>query len=166
MKAITIWQPYAEAIALADDHLLGDWAKRTENRDWSPPVDLFGQEIAIHAAKRDFDEDDAETVGKMLFSGLPDQLRVRLVRDSYTRGQWYARLREGMGKILCVATLVGVAHSPAELSEQQRRWWVGDVGWKLEGIRGLQRPIFIRGQQGLWDVPAAELGQLRMQVPE
>ncbi len=166
MKGITIWQPWAEAISLADDFLLGDWSKRTENRDWCPPVNLIGQEIAIHAAKRDFDEDDAEVVGKMLFNQMPDQLRARLVRDSYTRGQWYAKLREGMGHILCVATLAGVASSPKELSEQQRRWWVGDYGWRLERVRALPRPVLCRGMQGLWDVPREELGQLRMQIPE
>ncbi len=165
MRALTVRQPYAEAIALADTFFLGDWAKLSENRTRAPPIALIGQEIAIHAGKAHLDEDEAITVGKMLFNNLPDQRRVKLVRDAYTKGQWYSRLYEGMGKILCVATLAGVAWSKGELSPQQQRWWKGDCAWKLENVRTLHRPISCRGQLGLWEVPDAELGQLRMQIP-
>ncbi len=165
MRGLTVRQPFAEAIALADTFFLGDWAKLSENRSRPPPVDLIGEEIAIHAGKAHIDEDEAVTVGKMLFNKLPDQLRVKLVRDAYTKGQWYHRLIEGQGKILCVATLAGIAWSKDELSPKQQRWWIGDCAWKLENVRTLHRPIACRGQLGLWSLPDDVLGQLRMQVP-
>lgn len=40
--ALTVWQPWATAIALGK--------KRLENRDWAPPPRFVGQDIAIHAA--------------------------------------------------------------------------------------------------------------------
>ncbi len=165
LRALTVRQPWAEAISLADDIFLGDWAKLSENRTRPPPVAMIGQEIAIHAGKAALDEDEAVEVGKMLFNKLPDRLRVKLVRDAYTKGQWYYRLHEGMGKILCVATIAGVAWSKAELSPAQQRWWKGDVAWKLKDVRTLHRPISCKGQLGLWEVPDDVLGQLRMQIP-
>lgn len=44
MRALTLWQPWAFAIA----HL----GKDVENRTWKPPGDIQGQRIAIHAGKR------------------------------------------------------------------------------------------------------------------
>lgn len=44
MKAITLWQPWASAIALG--------YKTIETRSWSAPKALIGQRIAIHAAQR------------------------------------------------------------------------------------------------------------------
>jgi hypothetical protein len=42
-RALTLWQPWAHAIANA--------AKRIENRKRKPPADLIGSRIAIHAGK-------------------------------------------------------------------------------------------------------------------
>ncbi len=41
MRALTLWQPWAHAVA----HL----GKRLENRNWPPPPSLLGQRFAIHA---------------------------------------------------------------------------------------------------------------------
>lgn len=41
MKALTLHQPWAWAIAHAD--------KRIENRSWRPPASIVGKRIAIHA---------------------------------------------------------------------------------------------------------------------
>lgn len=165
MKALTIWQPYAVAIQLADTLQLGELGKMVENRDWEPPQQLIGQDIAIHAAKRDFDEDEAREVGHLLFDKLPLE-KQQLFQYVFTQGQWFSKLRAGMGRILCVAKLEGLASTRAELDQSQRRWWVGDVGWKLTHIRALVRPVLCRGMQGLWDVPKDELAELRKQVPD
>lgn len=50
MRALTLWQPWAWAIAHA--------GKRIENRNWPPPRWIIGEEIAIHAGKK-IDKDDA-----------------------------------------------------------------------------------------------------------
>lgn len=44
MKAISIWQPWASAIAVGSKHY--------ETRSWQFPKSLKGQVIAIHASKR------------------------------------------------------------------------------------------------------------------
>lgn len=44
MRAISIWQPWASAIALD--------LKRFETRHWEAPPSAIGKRIAIHAAKR------------------------------------------------------------------------------------------------------------------
>lgn len=163
---ITIHQPFAYAIALGDELLIGALiAKLTENRGWAPPEKYIGADLAIHASKADFDEEEAEEVGHMLFDNLPDERKV-LFEWVFTQGQWFAKLRAGMGKILCVAKLAGVASTRAELDAEQRRWWKGPVGWKLEHVRSLPRPVPCRGKQCLWVVPEYELGQVRQQVPE
>jgi len=44
MYAITLWQPWATAMAAG--------FKTIETRPWPAPKNLIGQRIAIHAAKR------------------------------------------------------------------------------------------------------------------
>jgi hypothetical protein len=51
MKALTLWQPWATAIA--------EFGKRIENRGWRPPRWIIGERIAIHAGKR-LDKDAVE----------------------------------------------------------------------------------------------------------
>lgn len=58
MKAISLWQPWASLIACG--------AKPYETRDWAPPVNLIGQTIAIHAAKK-IDKDAAEFAEDLMY---------------------------------------------------------------------------------------------------
>jgi hypothetical protein len=44
MRALTLWQPWAYAVA--------DLGKRLENRTWTPPALLVGERFAIHAGAR------------------------------------------------------------------------------------------------------------------
>lgn len=54
MKALTIWQPWANAIA--------HHGKRIENRTWPPPKSIIGERIAIHAGKK-VDKDAVTMLG-------------------------------------------------------------------------------------------------------
>lgn len=50
MRALTLWQPWASLVASG--------AKMIETRSWAAPRGLWGQRIAIHAAKRPITLDD------------------------------------------------------------------------------------------------------------
>lgn len=63
MKALTIWQPWADAIAHG--------TKRVENRSWPAPAFLVGNRIAIHAGASY--DDQARILGD-----LPDVRRAIL----------------------------------------------------------------------------------------
>jgi hypothetical protein len=58
MKAISLWQPWASLIACG--------AKPFETRHWSPPRELIGQTIAIHAAKK-IDREAAEMAEALMY---------------------------------------------------------------------------------------------------
>jgi len=44
MKALTLWQPWAQLVALG--------VKTIETRSWRPPTSLIGERIAVHASAR------------------------------------------------------------------------------------------------------------------
>jgi hypothetical protein len=44
MRALTLWQPWAAAVAYC--------GKNIENRSWKPPQSLIGQRLAIHAGQK------------------------------------------------------------------------------------------------------------------
>lgn len=127
MRAITLWQPWAWAITHAD--------KRVENRTWSPPESLIGEQIAIHAGKQ-FDESAIHLLvrcgGSLFFGG-----------------------------VVGVATLAGVTTScPAG----QDTWFSGPVGWILEDVVALADPVPCRGFQGLWALPEAVHQEVLVQL--
>lgn len=125
MKALTIWQPWAWAIAYHE--------KRVENRHWSPPQSLIGCRFAIHAGKMR----DNEAVGHLLANGIS---------VSYDMA---------FGAIVATAVLdeVWTDALDAKLAGQSF-WWSGPFGWALRDIVTLPEPIPCRGAQGLWEVPA------------
>lgn len=140
MLALTVHQPWAAAIA--------GGAKLVENRDWRPPVHARGQLIAIHAGKKEPALDDVEEVERL--AGRP--------YDYY------------LGVILAVARLDGYVEWAMDLPEDQRRWFVGDYGWRLSDVQQLGTLVVCRGMQGLWKLPddvfLAVEKQLQLKLPE
>lgn len=130
LYALTIWQPWAWAIARA--------GKDVENRTWAPPRSAIGRPIAIHAGKR-FDDDATDTIWLMLDDDLQDQMPV--CAEDCTRGA-----------IIAVATLADVK-ALGEGSARFSEWYGGPVGWLLSDVIELPMPVFCRGAQGLWRVP-------------
>ena len=133
MRAVSLWQPWASAIALG--------LKRIETRHWST---AYRGLLAIHAAKRwtaderDFHELEVEA-GRM-----PPEIPLGAVVA-------IARLAD----IRPTEQLVD------RISDQERSWGNyggGRFGWILEDIRALPTPIPFRGAQALFDVPDELLG--------
>lgn len=135
MKAISLWQPWASAIALGH--------KTIETRGW--PTRHRGP-IAIHAAKRwTAEEKEMARIFEARYgmTGLADPPR---------------------GCIVAVATLVSVRpteHLVDEISETEEmlgNYGRGRCGWMLEEVRKLDDPVPWRGMQGLFEVPDSEIG--------
>lgn len=106
VNAITLWQPHATLVALL--------IKLIETRSWAPPASAIGQPIAIHAAKREPDNADAEQgrtnwpIGDWIVTWGHDGWHVVLAekRGDYSEGSPYSLLP--LGAIVATATLADV----------------------------------------------------------
>lgn len=150
MRAITIQQPYAFAIAVG--------AKPVENRGRSIPWRAaVGERVAIHAGKTWYDgaEFDDRFDDLLVDGAMPDVPAAAL------------------GAVVAVATLAGVHWGGAcrfTPVERQRTVdtesllpvrpglcsaWAEPDAWHLvwQDVRPLLEPVPTRGFQGLWTVP-------------
>ncbi|MGB2625837.1 MAG: hypothetical protein WAK20_03555 [Candidatus Acidiferrum sp.] len=132
MKALSLTQPWATAIAVGQ--------KQFETRSW--PTKFRG-EVCIHAAKgypkfaREFASEEAEfndkTICTVDWENLP------------------------LGKIICVASLVGCYHAetltPSRLESHWGDFSIGRFAFKLENVRVLKTPVPAVGHLGFWPVP-------------
>lgn len=147
MKAITICQPWATAIAIG--------AKTVETRSWA--TDYRGP-IAIHAAKScdflDFIIDDetwagvlhqhmGQTLGSIFplgsFVATAELVSCRRVEDIDPDFLDEKRQHEGSR----------FSWTERELGNYARRRY----GWILDNVRPLPEPVPYRGRQGLFEVP-------------
>lgn len=154
MKAISLWQPWASAIALDLKHF--------ETRGWRPPEKLVGQLLAIHAAKRK----DETGVWRWMQHNLNiqpgqtpedfDPAALDQVADSFHALPF--------GAIVCIVRVEAVfqvSHRPSVLKhigENEEKW--GDYGegryyWQLKLIYKLDQAIPCVGRQGIfdWQIP-------------
>lgn len=135
MKAISLWQPWASAIALG--------LKKIETRHWTT---AFRGPIAIHAAKRwTLDERERWLAECAMNPSLPKDIPL--------------------GAFVAVAELADVvstdvllATSSVSLKESEwGNYGPARYGWMFENIVALPRPIPFKGAQGLFNVPESEL---------
>lgn len=144
MRGLTLWQPYATAIARAATD--PRW-KLVENRGWAPPAAILGERIAIHAGVKKPRADFGMPPGFELdFATLP------------------------LGVVVATARVVGALdrrrgiHIVCQHDESERNrtklmtlyssaWWVGPVGWLLEDVVACPVPVPCKGAMGLWVVP-------------
>jgi hypothetical protein len=128
MRAISLWQPWATAIALG--------TKRIETRGWS--TDYRGP-LLIHAAKRWEAEQREFAAVEQNLARLPLRIPLGAIVAA-------ARLvdvkptEELIGDIGALERLYG-DYSP------------GRFGWVLEEVRAFVEPIPFRGSQGFFMVP-------------
>ncbi|MBN1324921.1 MAG: ASCH domain-containing protein [Alphaproteobacteria bacterium] len=134
MKALTLWQPFADAIACG--------LKKYETRSWSTKLtrpDLFigdhGIKLAIHSAIK------------------PMSLEYQALADKYGMENLE------FGKIVAICDLVDCILITPELIYQQTQteldfgdWRIGRYAWKLTNVQKLDKPIPAKGQQGLWNI--------------
>lgn len=135
MKAISLWQPWAQAIAVG--------AKTVETRSWKTN---YRGPIAIHAAKTQNAETHQATNA---FRADPD----------IAPGEIPAALP--FGAFVALATLYACYQTEDidrwyYISATENRYGnyePGRFGWVLKDIQALDDPVPYRGRQGLFEVP-------------
>ena len=159
MKALTVWQPWAWLLACADPRLACEHFKLIETRRWSPRSphlvqarEMVGQDIFIHAAKRNDDEAEEELLedGVVFPDGLAFYLteargaivavaRLRDVRPlEKTTADWLAAHSVGIDPTFAFPELVDDGITALVLDR--------------ETVRALRNPVPVRGNQGWWNV--------------
>lgn len=142
MHAITVKQPWAEAIARH--------GKTIENRTRRPPWGLIGQRIAIHVGQATDAWVEAHAAG--ILSLEPPHLKPLLdwVIDPCAGAMPRRDNVPNAGRIIATARLVGwvaddgtAAWAPGILGVNAREspWFTGPVGWVLADVRALQAPV-------------------------
>jgi hypothetical protein len=137
MKALTLWQPWASAIACG--------AKQIETRSWTTN---YRGPIAIHASKR-WNDDLAATYAD-LHEAFPyfDEL-LRAGREFLPPLPFWAVIATAnLHDVLPVDSLRDEL-LPLELALGD--YSAGRFGWVLNNVRKLQNPIPARGFQQLWE---------------
>jgi hypothetical protein len=152
MRAISLWQPWATAIALG--------AKTIETRHWYTE---YRGPLVIHAAKR------------CVKSELKDLFEEREWRGVFHMCEWPDVLKIlPLGALVAVAQLVDCRPTEtftAAVLDAQREsgdaWWTerdmgdfypGRFGWVLKNIQPIVPPVPYKGSQGFFEVPERVLG--------
>jgi hypothetical protein len=157
MKAVTLHQPYATAIALG--------CKRIETRGYRTH---HRGPIAIHASM------SARPEYMGVIRDMPAADAAAFIAAGYAVGGKPSLLKLPQACIVAIAEIQGVcpveelqraryttASGSSILTDGERYWGnysAGRFGWILVNIRRLAKPIPTRGYQGLWDwTPPADL---------
>lgn len=154
MKALSLWQPYASAIAYG--------MKRVETRSWPTNhrdgLNTIGFPLLIHAAKKN----DAR--------GLPFKEILELERRAGCRveelpgGCFVAVCR----LVSCRKTSISdrdYADWVKALSPREKVWGnfdLGRFGWGLESVYRIASPIVAKGFQSLWSAHFPWAGKLKL----
>jgi hypothetical protein len=165
MRAISLWQPWATAVALG--------SKRVETRHWATS---YRGPLAIHAAKRRVQAELQHYtscwnwVGAMrgagwafgtptsqLIDALPFGAVVAVCElvdcrrsEDFSLGELEARRREDRD----------ATGAYAWTERQMGDFGAGRYGWALDNIRPLRKPLTWRGGQSFFQVPDVEIGAL------
>lgn len=147
MKAISLWQPWASAVALG--------LKRNETRSWPAVADgkRFRGWLAICAAKTQKDPDDGEPLAET-FMDLLEYDPANLVAFQAAGMVSFDQLP--FGKIVAVAWLENsVSTDGLQVSDLERCWgnFTADrFAWQFTECWRLNEPLPVRGEQKLFDV--------------
>lgn len=138
MKALSLWQPWATAIALGH--------KRIETRHWSTS---YRGPLAIHAAKQwDRDQREFASIERAL-GRLPGRIPLGAIVAT-------CELVDVRGTDELIHT-----QSVGAIERIYGNYTTGRFGWMLENIRVFHEPIPFKGAQGLFVVPDELLGGAR-----
>lgn len=152
IKALSLWQPWASAIALG--------AKRIETRSWSTSYCGY---VAIHAAKKwNADLQDTcfhEPFRQALFPGGREVKPASLPRGCFV----------ALGRLYrCLSTN---EHGAAIPGKERDEFWFGDYSpnrfmWIFDEVWKLRNPVFAPGHQGLWTLNEGEADVVLSQLPD
>lgn len=139
MKAISLWQPWASAMASGN--------KQNETRSW--PTSYRG-DLLICSSKRKPTPEEVGSGDYNIAMGLPYGCALCVVE-----------------LVNCVPTQCFHGNPRAKLSNTERElgdYTPGRFAWLTKNLRTLRRPIPIVGRQGLWNVDEQTLDAVRAQL--
>lgn len=140
MKALSVRQPWAEFIA--------DGRKPLETR--SRPTSYRGQ-LAVHASLRDDYTGTARTAWEDHWTGQGRPLdEAEHAFDALPRG----RLVAMTNLVDCQPFL------PEQAALAMTPWRPHVFGWSLRDVRRVDSVLPVRGQLGIWEIPASILKEL------
>jgi hypothetical protein len=136
VKALTLHQPWASAIALG--------LKLVETRGWAT---AYRGPLAIHAGKLPSHSYEWDR----LFRDLPE-FRAAFER-AYPQG-WFS-LPEM--RVVAVADLAGLSRTPISADDDVLEYRLGDYSpgrwfWRLQNVGRVEGARAIPGKQGLWEI--------------
>lgn len=137
MKAISLWQPWASAMALG--------LKSIETRHW---VTSYRGPMAIHAAKR-WTAEEREFAAIM---GLPAELPLGAV--------------VAIGQLSQIHHSEHIRDEISEQERAWGNYADGRFGWRFIDVTALPEPIPYRGAQGLFEIPDELLGMAPADKPQ
>ena len=148
MKAISLLQPWATLVALK--------LKTIETRTHGRFASLWGERVAIHAAKK---IDEAVFSDHHIIEMILEKSGGPLERLTHVNNLIYAS-RMFAGKILCTAQVFNARWAPDVDFEMRENWnkqALCEVAGKyclfLGDIKILKKPIPYKGRQGIFEVP-------------
>ena len=142
IKAISLHQPYASLIAMG--------LKKFETRSWSTN---YRGKLVICAAKKNPLQQQSS------YEDLASSLLLDLTV------QPWSSLPKGMAIAVCDLTdcIKMTEEFISEQSEQEQlcgHWELERSAWKLDNVQPLQKPVPIKGKQGLWNITDEEFERL------
>jgi hypothetical protein len=124
MKALTLWQPYAQAIALG--------LKKYETRSWAT---RHRGRLAIHCS--------VKPLGK----------EYRSLADKYgiTEKLEYGKIIVICDLVDCILMTDEFIDGQTQTELDFGDWRAGRYAWKFKIVKILQEPVPTKGYQGLWN---------------
>lgn len=146
MKAITLIRPWPIAMFF----LKPEYLKDIENRSWKPPNSIIGQRIAIHAGNKYHPDVFAQWLD--IIQPTPQEAFDLLL--------YWQDLSDIKG---IIGTVVVDGWYYCRYSSEAKSPWAeeGMICWRLKDPVALAKPIPCRGAQGLWEVPAEIVDQIK-----
>ncbi|MDR1361158.1 MAG: ASCH domain-containing protein [Rickettsiales bacterium] len=124
MKALTLWQPYASAIAIG--------LKQYETRSWATKHRGL---IAIHCSVKPLSGQYKELAEKY---GIADKLQ-------------YGKIVVICDLTACILMTEEFIKEQSQTEIDFGDWRKGRYAWKLQVVKVLEEPITAKGYQGLWN---------------
>ena len=161
MPAISLWQPWASLIA--------EGVKQTETRSWTPPRKIYGQRVAIHAAKRwtkeevmafrdlwpwSNEEINVEPLGKDLLP-LGKVVATCIIETCYRSDN----LDDQLARTICNHNHIKAIIDSSRYGDYSD----GRFIWILKDIEKVEPPFSARGAQGFFTIYPPASHNLRYQ---
>lgn len=130
MRALSLKQPWLYAIT--------DLGKRVENRTWKPPGNMVNERIALHASKKK-DGNEWDAAEQIYGSPITVVVPTGVIVASAVITGW-------------IDTTTGNPMVDPEWWVKQEKWFLGPVGWILDNLHVLDKPIPATGALKLWSI--------------